>query len=135
MREFKYQNESGTKVGKWYLNRLDYFEFHRFDGFFVWQLKSAAGLVSAVFLLGQLPLLFWLPLIWLAYSSGLTLWLLRQQRCRFKGYFLFPNSIVKTLKSYKKESDLLDFDSLATLERGGASNTVVSRKLEDSHLR
>ncbi|REL28261.1 hypothetical protein DXX93_17930 [Thalassotalea euphylliae] len=131
MREFKYQNESGTQVGKWYLNRLDYFEFHRFEGFFLWQVKSVAGVVLAVFLLGQLSLLFWLPLIWLAYVSGLTLWILKQQRCKFKGYFLFPHSIVTNLKSYKKEHDLLDFDSLATLARGGASKAVASVKLND----
>ena len=29
-RECKFQNETGTKIGRWHLNRLDYFEFYSF---------------------------------------------------------------------------------------------------------
>ncbi len=128
MREFKYLDESRTKVGKLYLNRLDYFEFYSFEGEL--SLKVKCGFFIIILFLGvkYVNAFFVLPILWILYVLVLTLFLIFKKRCRYKGYFFFPSRIVKKFRDYEKKIDLLDFDCLATMEKSGAGKFVVLKK-------
>lgn len=135
MREFKYQNESGTKKGKWYLNRLDYFEFHQFPRIFNYKLLSVLGIVAGLYLLKTAPWLVKALSLYIVYVSMLSLMILHKQVCKWKGYLLYPSRFVEKLKLYRKAHDESDFDSLATLESSGAGRAITRHKARQSHLR
>ncbi|MBO9492309.1 hypothetical protein J7384_18250 [Endozoicomonas sp. G2_1] len=129
-RQAKYQNESGSKIGRWYLNRLDYFEFYSFEGENKLKAKCLVCIIGAFLLIKISPILISLFLAWTIYVSVLTLYILQRKICKYSGYFAFPNRIVEELKSYKKEIDITDFDSLATMESSGISRSVINRKYD-----
>lgn len=130
MREFKYLDESGKKQGKWYLNRIDYFEFYSFEGELSLKIKCGLLILILILFLGAkyVNAFFVLPILWALYVLFLTLFLTFKKRCKYKGYFLFPNRIVKKFKDYEKKTDLLDFDCLATMEKTGAGKSIVLKK-------
>jgi len=130
-REYKYQNETGTKIGKWYLNRLDYFEFYGFPGEWKIKTKCLVCLGLSIWLIKLLPVFFAPILVWVAYVSIRTLVILIEKKCRYRGYFLFPRKIIDFFREYRKEVDVTDFDSLATVEKAGQGAQMAKRKLTE----
>jgi hypothetical protein len=119
-RQSKYLNESGSKKGNWYINRLVYFQFHEYPKF---KLHRLASLLAAIFcyvltmkLLSNHLVLTLVP-IYIGYISLLTFIILKRKICRLRGYFLYPKKLVKFFKAREVEVDLADFDSIATLEK------------------
>lgn len=135
MREFKYQNESGTKTGKWYLNRLDYFEFHQFDGMAKYKTLSIIAMMFSLYWLKHSPWFLMFALVYVIYISLLSLVILYKQQCRWKGYFLYPSRFVEKLKLYRKDHELNDFDSLATMDKAGAGREINRHTSTRQHLR
>lgn len=119
-RESKYLNESGTKKGNWFLNRLDYFQFHEYPEYKKHKLLSLVLTVTFVYLFmktASVSFLSSLIFIYLTYVSAKTFYVLHTRICRHRGYFLYPKRIVKFLKSIEVEVELNDFDSVATMNR------------------
>ena len=114
----KYVNESGSKRGNWYMNRLDYFQFHEYPAY---KKHKVLSLVLGVifYFIGiaalKVSLFAFIPCIYLCYVALFTFNLLRTKRCRYRGYFLYPVRIVKFFRSIEVEVDLQDFDSVATM--------------------
>lgn len=117
-RESKYLNESGTKRGTWYVNRLDYFQFHEYPEYkkhkavalvlFIFSLFAIIELLSVSFFLA-------LPFMYVAFISVRTFDVLRNKVCRYRGYFLYPRSFVSFFEARKVDIDVNDFDSVATM--------------------
>ena len=128
-REYKYQNETGTKIGKWYLNRLDYFEFYGFPGEWKIKAKCLASLGLSIWLIKLLPVFFAPILAWVAYVSIRTFVILIEKKCRYRGYFLFPEKIINFFREYRKDVDVTDFDSLATVEKAGQGSKIAKQSL------
>jgi len=119
-RESRYLNESASKTGNWYMNRLDYFQFneypeytkHKYIALFFGAFLIYLGLktISTTFL-GSLPLFY------LGYIALLSFHLLRTKICRYNGYFIYPNKFIKFFRAREIEVDLNDFDSVATMHK------------------
>lgn len=119
-RQAKYLNESGSKKGSWYLNRLEYFEFHAYPGYHTHQLVALVTAVSALVLGAKLlsySILLSVIAWYVLYVSLVTLKLLHRRICRYYGYFLYPGRIVRFFREREVEVDLDDFDSVATLKK------------------
>lgn len=119
-RESKYLNESGSNTGNWYLNRLDYFQFHQYPKYK--KHKYGSAFLGLFFLITALKLatssmLLALPCFYLCYVALKTFCILQIKTCRYKGYFLYPNKIVSFLREREVEVDLNDFDSVATMSK------------------
>ncbi|MCJ8319423.1 MAG: hypothetical protein MJK12_07305 [Colwellia sp.] len=125
-REFKYQNESGNKQGNWYVNRLDYFEFHRFEKFNRYRIYCVIAILLSLSLFHFFNLFFSCILFYAIYIAVQTLSIFHSQTCRFKGYFLYPKRFITRLKCYKKEVDILDFDSIATMGNSGEKFDITN---------
>jgi hypothetical protein len=107
-REAKYLNETGSKKGNWFLNRLDYFEFHQYPGFKKHLIGSFVLFILSVVMIIELMLNhFFISLIfcYLAYFSCLTL------------IILYPSKIIRFFKHREKKIDLNDFDSVASMHK------------------
>ncbi|TLX45482.1 hypothetical protein C1E24_18635 [Pseudoalteromonas phenolica] len=128
-REYKYQNETGTKIGKWYLNRLDYFEFYGFPGLWKIKAKCLVYLGLSIWLIKLLPIFFAPILVWVAYVSVRTFVILIEKKCCYRGYFLFPKKIIDFFREYRKNVDVTDFDSLATVEKAGQGSKIAKQSL------
>lgn len=117
-RESKFLNESGSKRGNWYMNRLDYFQYHRYPGY---KLHKYGGLLLGVlFYLLSLNILTvtfigFCVCCYICYVSSLTFNILRTQRCRYRGYFLYPKKIILFFREREVSVNLQDFDSIATM--------------------
>ena len=135
MREAKYQNELGTNIGKWYLNRLDYFQFHHFTGMARYKLLALASIVCGIYLIKHLPILLAPLPLYSIYIGLLSLVILQKRICKWKGYFLYPKRFIENLKLYRIETEVNDFDSLATMERAGASQQINQYTATQAHLR
>jgi len=119
-REAKYLNESGSKKGNWFLNRLDYFEFHQYPGYKKHLIGSFVLFIFSIVMIIELMLNYFfvsLAFCYLAYFSCLTLIILKRKICKFDGYILYPSKIVKFFKHREKQINLNDFDSSATINR------------------
>jgi len=119
-RENKYLNESGSKKGNWYMNRLDYFKFHEYPEYKKHKLMSLVIVIFCFFLslkILAVSFLASLPFVYICYVSLVTFTLLRTKICRYKGYFLYPSKLVQFFKSREVEVDLNDFDSIATMSK------------------
>jgi len=119
-RESRYLNESGSKTGNWYMNRLDYFQFNEYPEYK--KHKYIALFASVFFLYLGLKILkanflISLPLFYLSYIALLSFNLLRTKVCRYKGYFIYPKRFVKFYRDREVEVDLNDFDSVATMSK------------------
>lgn len=125
-RAFRYQNESGDKQGNWYVNRLDYFEFHRFEKFNRYRIFCVITIILSIFLIQFFSFFFIILLFYTIYIAVQTLSIFHSQTCRYKGYFLYPKRFVTHLKSYEKEVDLFDFDSIATMGTSGKKFDVTN---------
>jgi hypothetical protein len=119
-RESRYLNESGSKTGNWYMNRLDYFQFNEYPGYkkhkyfalFIGVLCLYLGLkMLKVSFLGSIPFFY------CSYIALLSFNLLRTKICRYNGYFIYPKKFVKFYKDREVEVDLNDFDSVATMSK------------------
>lgn len=119
-RENKYLNESGSKTGNWYMNRLDYFRFHEYPSYkkhkyislFICILCAYFSFKTlAVTILGAFPFMY------VCYISLLSFNLLRTKTCSYKGYFLYPKKFTNFFISIEVEVDLNDFDSIATMSK------------------
>lgn len=130
-REYKYQNETGTKIGKWYLNRLDYFELYGFPGELKIKTKCLLCLGFSIWLIKLLPIFLAPIFLWVAYVSVRTLVILIEKKCRYRGYFLFPRKIIDFFREYRKEVDVTDFDSLATAEKAGQGAQMAKHTLTE----
>jgi hypothetical protein len=116
----KYVNESGSKRGNWYMNRLDYFQFHEYPAYKKHKFLSLFVGVFFYFIgieAFKISFLFFIPFIYLCYVAWFTFNLLRTKKCRYRGYFLYPARIVKFFRSIEVEVDLQDFDSVATMSK------------------
>jgi len=117
-RESKFLNESGTKRGTWYVNRLDYFQFHEYPEY---KKHKAVALVLFIFslfvIIELLPVSFFLalPVMYVAFVSVRTFDILRNRVCRYRGYFLYPRSFVSFFEARKVDVDVNDYDSVATM--------------------
>lgn len=117
-REAKYLNESGSKQGSWFLNRMDFFQFYTYPKFAVHKWMSLIITILSWFsLLKSLPYSFLLslPIIYVAYVALRTFIILHRRVCRYNGYFLYPKRFVKFFKEREIQVDLNDFDSVATM--------------------
>lgn len=119
-RQSKYLNESGSKQGNWYLNRLDYFQFYSYPRDKLHQLLTLVVGITAYFLsiklISQsflLTLLCW----YLGYVALWTFYLLRRKICRYRGYLFYPKRLVAFFYAIRVDVDLQDFDSAATLNK------------------
>jgi len=119
MREPKYQDESGSKTGNWYLNRFEYFEFYGFQGETKLKLICLIVCISSYISLISAPIYLFPLLAWLVYVTCFTLYILHKKVCKIEGYFLFPQRLIKRFKRYEKQIDVEDFDSVATLSKKG----------------
>lgn len=121
-RQAKYLNETGSKQGQYFVNRLDYFEFHQYPKY-----KMHKTIAVILFFLGLHLLSYsnaFSSIIWLTYAGGclymsyvsaVSFIILHRQLCKYRGYFLYPKSWLKFFISIQKEVDLDDFDSTATI--------------------
>jgi len=119
-RQSKYLNESGSKQGNWYINRLVYFQFYEYPKFKQHRLVSLMMSIACYFLtLEFLSNHFFLALVsvYFCYFFLLTFIILKRRVCRLKGYFFYPKRIINFFKAREVEVDLDDFDSIATLEK------------------
>ena len=117
-REAKYLNETGSKMGSWYLNRMDYFQFHQYPSYK--KHKTLSLILTLLLYYAGLYLIkssFWasLPVFYLAYVAMFTFNILRTRVCRYNGYFLYPSKLIRFFKSIEIEVDVNDFDSIATM--------------------
>ncbi|MEQ3513141.1 hypothetical protein ABMY35_07350 [Pseudoalteromonas sp. BZB3] len=132
-REYKYQNETGTKIGKWYLNRLDYFEFYGFPSEWKIKAKCLVCLGFSIWLIKLLPAFFAPIQVWVAYVSIRTFVILIEKKCRYRGYFLFPEKIINFFREYRKDVDVTDFDSLATADKADQGKDLANKRFKDKH--
>jgi len=128
-RQPKYQNERGSKQGRYFVNRLDYFEIHQYPSY-----KRDRALAFIVFCLtiylfiqtpsisGLLTVPYLLACLYLFNISLVSFMILTRQVCRYRGYFFYPKKWLRFFKSIRKEIDLEDFDSCATLESRNSIN-------------
>jgi len=119
-RQNKYLNESGTKVGNWYINRLVYFQFYEYPNYKLHRRLSLFIAVFSYFLMMKLLSEHFIMAIFTVYAcyvSLLSFILLKRRVCRYKGYFMYPSRFVKFFRLREIEVDLNDFDSKATLDK------------------
>ena len=109
-------------------NQLDYFDFYSFEGEGGFRLKSCLVFLFVFWLKDHTPLIFVPFSLWGLYVTSLSLFLSFRKKCRYRGYFLYPNRIIHIFKEYEKEVDLLDFDGLATMGASETDNLVVRLK-------
>jgi hypothetical protein len=121
-RQHKALNETGSKQGQYYLKRFDYFEFYSYPGIkkhlLICVIVCLVSLHLIVEGLREEGLLSWGVVFfscYFAYLSGLTGVVLYRRVCRFRSYFFFPKKWYTHLYAIRKEIDLSDFDSIATL--------------------
>ena len=119
-RENRYLNESGSKTGNWYMNRLDFFQFHQYPEYKKHKFISFCLIIVFIYLsfyIIKFSILGSLPFIYLTYAALMTFNLLHSKTCRYKGYFLYPKKIINFLRDREIEVDLDDFDSIATMSK------------------
>ncbi len=119
-RENRYLNESGSKTGNWYMNRLDYFQFHQYPEYKRHKYVSLCLIVVFIYLsfnIIKLSFLGCLPFIYFTYVSLVSFNLLHTKTCRYNGYFLYPKKIINFFRAREIEVDLDDFDSIATMSK------------------
>jgi hypothetical protein len=119
-RENKYLDESGSKTGSWYLNRIDYFQFHGYPKAKQHKVLSLIiGIISLILSLKMLSisLIMSAMLFYITYVSLLTFSLLLSKVCRYKGYIFYPKRFVKFFRAIEVMVDINDFDSIATLNK------------------
>lgn len=121
-RQSKYLNESGSKKGRWYINRLDYFEFHQYPAFKRHKFFSIAAFLAVFYFLGfanQFSGILWLLYVgvcsYVVYLSIVSWMILSRQLCKHRGYMFYPKRWLKFFKQLEKQTDLEDFDSTATM--------------------
>ena len=133
-RESKYLNQSGSKTGNWYLNKLDHFEFYSFAGEARFNFACVLCLIFSIWLLPKVPFYIVFLLLWVVYVACLTLLILYRKHCKYHGYFLYPERLVTFFRRFEKETDLLNFDNMATLQKSGISEQVVRQKYKNDGL-
>ncbi|MEW6989525.1 hypothetical protein AADZ91_02450 [Colwelliaceae bacterium 6441] len=123
-RQAKYLNESGSKQGQYFINRLDYFEFHQYPSYKKHKVFTIIGFFLGLYLLSYAHFfssVFWLVYVvgclYLSYISCATLIILQRQICRYRGYIFYPKHWLAFFTAIQKEVDIQDFDSIATLEK------------------
>lgn len=119
-RENKYLDESGAKIGSWYLNRIDYFQFHGYPKATQHKVLSLViGIIAFTlsFKMLSISLIMSAILFYITYVSLLTFSLLRSKICRYKGYIFYPKRFVKFFRAIEVMVDINDFDSIATLNK------------------
>jgi hypothetical protein len=119
-RENRYLNESGSKTGNWYMNRLDYFKFNEYPEYKVHKYMALVACMLLIYLgfkILKISFLGSLPFFYLAYISLLSFNLLRTKICRYKGYFIYPKRFINFFRAREVEVDLNDFDSVATMSK------------------
>ena len=119
-RQNKYLNESGSKQGTWYINRMDYFQFHNYPKANQHKFTSFIVAISAFCLALKFASISFLLLglfLYITYVAALTFILLKNRLCRYKGDFLYPKRIISFFRSIEITVDLNDFDSIATMSK------------------
>lgn len=119
-RQNKYLNESGTKQGSWYINRIDYFQFHGYPKAKKHKIIALITAVVAYYLaikFATTSLILLILFLYIGYVAALTFVLLKNNLCRYKGYFLYPKMFVAFFRSIEVTVDLNDFDSIATMSK------------------
>jgi hypothetical protein len=116
----KYLDESGSKIGSWYLNRMDYFQFYGYPKATQHKIFSLlVGVIAFIlsFKMISISLIISATLFYITYVSLLTFSLLRSKICRYKGYIFYPRRFVKFFRTIEVMVDMNDFDSIATLNK------------------
>ncbi len=111
-------NETGTQKGRWYMNRLDYFQFHRYPSYAKHKVIALLTFILLVLVLPQIiqfNFFIALPFIYFTYLAIRTFDVLRTRVCCHKGYFLYPKSWVTFFKQREVDTSVNDFDSIATM--------------------
>jgi len=123
-RQAKYSNESGSKKGQYFINRLDYFEFHQYPSYKKHKILCFIGFFLGVYCLSyanNFSSVFWMIYVivclYLSYLSATTLIILKRQICPYRGYLCYPKKWLAFFISIQKEVDLEDFDSIATMNK------------------
>ncbi|MFT5163448.1 MAG: hypothetical protein ACI9FJ_002044 [Alteromonadaceae bacterium] len=116
-RQNKYRNESGNQKGNWFINRLDYFQFHYYPRYnlhrVIASIATVGGYVGGLKYFNQsflIALLCW----YVCYLGGLTSYLLKRRICRYRGYLFYPRRFTAFFNSISKDIDANDFDTIAT---------------------
>ena len=87
-RENRYLNESGSKTGNWFLNRLDFFQFHEYPEYKKHKLISFfAGALTFILSIKIIMLSFLasLPIFYVSYIALKSFYLLHKKVCRHNG--------------------------------------------------
>lgn len=122
-RRAKYLNQTGSRVGCYYFNRTEYFDFHRYPLLFRHKLYAVLAIVFSAYLLRcwfEFEMgAFWGSVIFLTAlylaSVGVTCFTILQQRyARFSGYLLVPDKFLKFWRSLEIEHEIYDYDTVAT---------------------
>jgi hypothetical protein len=119
-RENRYLNESGSKTGNWYMNRLDYFQFHEYPEYKRHKYVSFFLILVFIYLsfnLIKLSFLVAIPFVYFTYVASVSFNLLHTKTCRYNGYLLYPKKFINFFRAREIEVDLDDFDSIATMSK------------------
>ena len=107
-RQSKHKEYVGDEKGDLYLHRLKYFEFHSYPGETLHKLWAVSTMLLLLFCLDDLFALNWLygvAGLYIFYLAIFTHFLLIKKICRYKGYFLYPNSMIRFFKKRKKSAE------------------------------
>lgn len=105
-RESNHKEYVGDVRGDLYLNKRKYFQFHSYPGE---QLHKLWAVVTMLVLLFKIDDLFHFSVfsglfgLYVFYVALFSHFLLIKKICRYKGYFLYPNTFVNYFKKRKKD--------------------------------
>lgn len=115
-----------------FIDRFTYFDFYLPSNSFYLRLKCIVLILLAILSLKYFSIYLFPINLWLIYIGTLSFWILHTRRCKYLGYFLFPDRIVRELKAYRKNVDIYDFDSIMSLKDANTRLAVISTK-QDYH--
>lgn len=119
-RENKFLNESGSKTGNWYMNRLDYFQFYTYPKYNKHKYLALTGGVLFLYIALKVlsnTILGAIPFLYVSYVALLSFYILRLKTCRYRGYLFYPKRFINFYKDREVGVDLNDFDSVATMQK------------------
>lgn len=104
-RQSEHKEYVGDEKGDLYFNHLKYFEFHQYPGERLHRFWSVAIALLLLFKLDDLfhiSFFYGVLAIYVLYVAIFTRYLLAKKICRYKGYFLYPNFMIRFFKKRKK---------------------------------
>lgn len=107
-RQTQHREYVGDDKGDLYLNHLKYFEFHHYPGeklHSFWAIATILILLFKIDDLFSINVFYGLLGIYVMYIAIFTKYLLTKKICRYKGYFLYPNAMIRFFKKRKKSTN------------------------------